>query len=273
MNILFIGDIVGKPGRKILDRILPVLCRELSLDLVVANGENLAGGKGITKDAAGELFRSGVDVITGGNHTWQNRDSYSFIEEEARVLRPANFPGDPHVPGRGFGIFQTQAGHKLAVISLQGRIFMTPIDCPFSTVKRIVNQIRAQTRAILVDFHAEATSEKIAMGWFLDGTVSAVIGTHTHVATADGIILPGGTAYITDAGMTGSHDGVIGIKREIVLESMITRLPVRHKLSTGNPQLNSVLVNVDPESGKALAIQRIHHPLSPEEDQVEENDL
>ena len=271
LNILFLGDIVGKPGREILTMVLPDLCRERNIDFIIANGENMAGGKGVTREVADDLFKGGVNVLTGGNHTWQNRDSYSFIEEEGRLLRPANYPVDPNIPGRGFGVFHSRPGYPVGVISLQGRIFMTPIDCPFQKVKRIVDQIRLQTFIILVDFHAEATSEKIAMGWFLDGSVSAVIGTHTHVPTADEKILPQGTAYITDAGMTGSHDGVIGIRRELVIESMLSRLPVRHKLSTGDLELNGVLISIDPGSGKALSIERIHRQLQREKNREPEN--
>ena len=264
---------MGKPGRMVLRRILPDLCQERDIDFVIANGENMAGGKGITREAAEECFQAGVDVFTGGNHTWQNRDSYSFINEEQRVLRPANYPDDPNTPGRGFGVFQRGTGQRVGVISLQGRIFMTPIDCPFQKVKNIVNQIRPHTPVILVDFHAEATSEKIAMGWFLDGFVSALIGTHTHVPTADEKILPLGTAYITDAGMTGSHDGVIGIKRELVLESMQSRLPIKHKLSAGRLELNGVLVSIDPGTGKALSIERIHQTLPDKEHQGQDNEI
>jgi len=271
LNILFLGDIVGKPGREILNMVLPGLSEERKIDFVIANGENMAGGKGVTREVADDLFKEGVNVLTGGNHTWQNRDSYSFIEEEGRLLRPANYPEGPGIPGRGFGVFKSKLGYPVGVISLQGRIFMSPIDCPFQKVKGIVERMRLQTFIILVDFHAEATSEKIAMGWFLDGSVSAVIGTHTHVPTADEKILPKGTAYITDAGMTGSHNGVIGVRRELVIEGMLTRLPVRHKLSTGDLMLNGVLISIDPGSGKALSIERIHRLFPREEDQEPEN--
>jgi len=262
---------VGKPGREILNMVLPGLSEERKIDFVIANGENMAGGKGVTREVADDLFKGGVNVLTGGNHTWANRDSYSFIEEEGRLLRPANYPEVPGIPGRGFGVFKSKLGYPVGVISLQGRIFMSPIDCPFQKVKGIVEQMRLQTFIILVDFHAEATSEKIAMGWFLDGSVSAVIGTHTHVPTADEKILPKGTAYITDAGMTGSHNGVIGVRRELVIEGMLTRLPVRHKLSTGDLMLNGVLISIDPGSGKALSIERIHRLFPREEDQEPEN--
>jgi len=257
LKILFIGDIMGRPGRVSVRKILPGLIEELNLDFVIANGENIAGGKGITPEVAREMFQAGIDVLTGGNHSWQNREGISVLDEEARVLRPANYPTGQDVPGRGSGVYTTHEGHKIAVINLQGRIFMNPIDCPFQTVQRELDRLQGQTPIILVDFHAEATSEKIAMGWFIDGKVSALIGTHTHVITADEQILPGGTAYLTDAGMTGAHDGVIGIKRDLVLTSMLSRLPIRHKIATGDLRLNSVLVDVNPTDGKALSIKRI----------------
>jgi len=261
LNILFIGDIMGRPGRSVVSRLLPELCHELDVEFVIANGENIAGGKGIKREQAREMFQSGVDVLTGGNHSWQNREGIGFLNEESRVLRPANYPENPRVPGRGFGLFKSPDGPLIGVINLQGRVFMPPLDCPFHRAQDLVDRLREQTALILVDFHAEATSEKVAMGWFLDGLVSAVIGTHTHVQTADEKILPNGTAYITDAGMTGPHDGVIGVKKEIVLETMLTRLPMRHKLAMGDLRLNAVLIQIDVTTGQALSIKRLNRKV------------
>ncbi len=252
---------MGRPGRTIVKKFLPDLRKDLELDFVIANGENAAGGKGITQPVATELFECGIDVLTGGNHTWSNREALKFIDEEERLLRPANYPENAGVPGRGSGVFRTNSGLKIGIINLQGRVFMTPIDCPFQRVRREVEHIRRETNIIIVDFHAEATSEKVAMGWFLDGDVSAVIGTHTHVQTADEQILPGGTAYITDAGMTGGHSGVIGVKKDIVLEGMLSRLPVRHKLATGELRLHSVIIEIDAMTGRAISIERITRKL------------
>ena len=261
MKVLFIGDIMGRPGRSVIKGLLEKVTYEHGVEFIIANGENTAGGKGITREVARELFASGIDVLTGGNHTWQNREVYHIIDEDKRILRPANYPQMAEVPGHGTGVFETSSGVIVGVINLQGRIFMPPIDCPFQKAREVAPRLRDITKVLIVDFHAEATSEKVAMGWFLDGQVSAVLGTHTHVQTADERILPGGTAYLTDAGMTGSHDGVIGVKRDIVLDGMLTRLPVRHKLSTGDLELNAVLIEIDDNSGKALSIQRIHQKL------------
>ena len=263
MNILFIGDVMGKPGRQAVHKILPEVCREEDIEFVIANGENVAGGKGITRDVAGELFHAGVDVLTGGNHSWQNRQGLQVISEERKVLRPANYPDLDEVPGRGFRVYNTPSGYKMGVINLQGRVFMPPIDCPFQSVSEILKTMKTETSNILVDFHAEATSEKIAMGWFLDGKVSVLIGTHTHVQTADERILPQGTAYLTDAGMTGAHDGVIGVQRELVLKTMLTRLPIRHKLASGEVRMNGAIIRLDPLSGKALSIKRFTQSVNP----------
>jgi len=257
LKILFIGDVVGRPGREAVRQILPRLRSELSIDFVIANAENSAGGKGITTEVSHTLFESGVDALTGGNHTWQNKDGIKAIQENERILRPANHPTDMPIPGKGAAVFPAGCGGKVGVVNLQGRIFMTPLDCPFRAAAREIARLATETRIIIVDFHAEATSEKIAMGWYLDGKASAVIGTHTHVQTADEQILPNGTAYITDAGMTGPHDGVIGVQKQIVLENMLTRLPVRHKLAEGNIRLNAILLNIDAESGRAVSIERI----------------
>ena len=255
MRILFVGDIHGKPGRRILRAVLPRLRREHQANLVIANGENAAGGSGISADVAEELFASGVDLITGGNHTWQQREAYELLDSDPRILRPLNFP--PGVPGRGATVAVSKDGQPVAVINLQGRVFMQEIDDPFRAARAEVERVRPQTPVIIVDFHAEATSEKIALGWYLDGRVSAVVGTHTHVQTADERILPQGTAYITDVGMTGPRDGVIGMDRERILERFLTQLPVRFEVAKGQAQLNAVAIDVDETSGKAHSISRI----------------
>lgn len=255
MRILFVGDIHGKPGRRILRAVLPRLRREHQANLVIANGENAAGGSGISADVAEELFASGVDLITGGNHTWHQREAYELLDSDPRILRPLNFP--PGVPGRGVTVAVSKDGQPVAVINLQGRVFMQEIDDPFRAARAEVERVRPQTPVIIVDFHAEATSEKIALGWYLDGRASAVVGTHTHVQTADERILPQGTAYITDVGMTGPRDGVIGMDRERILERFLTQLPVRFEVAKGQAQLNAVAIDVDETNGKARSISRI----------------
>lgn len=255
MRILFVGDIHGKPGRRILRAVLPRLRREHEASFVIANGENAAGGSGISADVAEELFASGVDLITGGNHTWHQREAYELLDGDPRILRPLNFP--PGVPGRGVTVAVNKNGQPVAVINLQGRVFMQEIDDPFRAARAEVERVRPQTPVIIVDVHAEATSEKIALGWYLDGRVSAVVGTHTHVQTADERILPQGTAYITDVGMTGPRDGVIGMDRERILERFLTQLPVRFEVAKGQAQLNAVVIDIDETSGKARGITRI----------------
>ncbi len=257
LDILFIGDIMGRPGRAAVSRFLPDLRQELALDLVIANCENAAGGKGLTADVAAEIFRAGVDVMTGGNHSWANREGTRLLEQDHRILRPANYPDVEDIPGNGWGVYETLSGYKLAVINLQGRVFMHPLECPFLAARRLVAEIRDETPLIVVDFHAEATSEKVALGWYLENDVSAVLGTHTHVMTADERILPGGAAYITDVGMTGPHDGVIGVQRDIILQRMITQMPGRHKVASGDIRLSAVHITIDPETGKARSIERI----------------
>jgi 2',3'-cyclic-nucleotide 2'-phosphodiesterase len=261
LHILFIGDIVGRPGRKAISKILPDLRHELALDLVIANGENLAGGKGVTNKTTDEMYEYGVDVLTGGNHSWRNKEGVSCIAEMKQILRPANYPENMGIPGSGATIFDSVSGFKIGVVNILGRVFMPPMECPFQCVKKHVDILRKKTNIILVDFHAEATSEKVAMGWYLENDVSAILGTHTHVQTADERILPGGAAYITDVGMTGSHDGVIGVKKEIVLENMLKRLPVRHELSTTNLRINAVVIQIDPKTGKAQSIERINRSV------------
>jgi metallophosphoesterase (TIGR00282 family) len=255
LKILFVGDVVGRTGRHALSCRLHRLIDEHRIDLVIVNGENAAAGFGLTGKIAGELFELGIDVITSGNHIWDKREIYEHLDREERLLRPANYP--PGLPGRGAGLFETSSGIKVGVINLEGRVFMNNLDCPFRTADQLIRELRRHTPIILVDFHGEATSEKMAMGYYLDGQVSAVIGTHTHVQTADERILPGGTAYITDAGMTGSRDAVIGIRKELAIEKFLTQLPVRFEVAKKDSWLCGVLVEVDRETGRAVEVQRI----------------
>ncbi|MBI3998497.1 MAG: TIGR00282 family metallophosphoesterase [Armatimonadetes bacterium] len=254
MKILFIGDIVGKPGRRLVAGRLAGLRRAHGVDVVIANGENAAGGMGITPDVADELFAAGVDALTGGNHIWKNREAYQLLDAEPRLLRPANYP--PGVPGRGAGVVKTTGGFTVGVLNLEGRVFMQELDDPFRIGREQAEVLRAAVPTVIVDFHAEATSEKVALGWHLDGRVSAVVGTHTHVQTSDERILPGSTAYITDVGMTGPRDGVIGMAREAILERFLTQLPVRFEVAPGPVQLNAVLIDVAAD-GRAQAIERV----------------
>ncbi|HLW46252.1 MAG TPA: TIGR00282 family metallophosphoesterase [bacterium] len=255
MNVLFIGDVVGRPGRRAVAQWLPALRREAAADFVVANGENSAGGFGITPATFQDLTAAGVDVVTGGNHIWHTREAPVLLDGEPRLLRPANYP--PGAPGRGAGVF-TAAGARVAVLNLQGRVFMDPLLSPFDYAREEAERLRAETPVILVDMHAEATSEKAALAWHLDGRVSAVVGTHTHVQTADERILPAGTAFISDAGMTGPRDSVIGMSREGVLQRFLTLLPARFEVADGPVQLNAVLIEIDPGSGRASAIRRVN---------------
>lgn len=255
MRILFVGDIVGRPGRLALRERLGRLIDTHCIDLVVANGENAAAGFGLTVDVAEELFSLGIDVMTTGNHIWDKKDILDMLDGEERLLRPANYPGD--APGSGAGIYRTAGGVSVGVINLEGRVFMKNLDCPFQAADRLVEQIRQTTQVILVDIHAEATSEKAALGWYLEGRVSAVVGTHTHVQTADERVLPGGTAYISDVGMTGSRDGVIGMRREQVIEKFLNQRPTRFEICKKDPAINAVVIEVDADSGRAVQIERI----------------
>jgi 2',3'-cyclic-nucleotide 2'-phosphodiesterase len=255
MRILFIGDIVGSPGRDILHKQLPSLVSEHRPDLVIVNGENSAAGFGITPRIAEEFLASGVDVITGGNHSWDRKEIFDFIPNEPRLLRPANFP--PGSPGRGLYLGTTRSGIPYAVLNLQGRTFMVPIDCPFRGADEELKRVPPTTKIVFVDFHAEATSEKQAMGWYLDGRVSAVVGTHTHVASADERALPNGTAHITDVGMTGPHESVIGMDRSAMVKRFLDALPARFEVAAGDVRLNGVLVDVDESTGRARSIVRI----------------
>jgi len=255
MNILFIGDIVGSPGREIIKNLLPKLKEEYKLDFVIANAENAAGGSGITPKVAQELFDYGVSVLTSGDHIWKKREIFQIIESDTRILRPLNLP--PGAPGRGLGVFKADNGVKVGVINLQGRVFMEAIECPFRTGIKAQEALSKETKVIIVDVHAEATSEKVALGWYLDGRVSGVLGTHTHIQTADEKVLPLGCAYITDVGMTGPYDSVIGRRIEDVLSRFITSVPTRFEVSSGNCQLHGVVLDIDEVTGKARSILRI----------------
>lgn len=257
MNILFIGDIVGRPGRELVRRGLRGLVQHHAADLVIANAENAAAGFGLTRDIGATLLEAGVDVMTSGNHIWDKKEVLEYMPLEPRLLRPANYPGA--VPGRGSCVAQTGDGRAVGVINVMGRVFMQPLDDPFAVVLREIEAIRHRTRVIIVDFHAEATSEKIAMGWHLDGKVTAVLGTHTHVQTADERVLPGGTAYLTDAGMTGPHDSIIGMEKDASLDRFLTGMPIKFEPASGNPRLNGALIEADDRTGRAVRITRISY--------------
>lgn len=254
MNVLFIGDIVGNVGRSALKRVLPALKSKYNPHIIIANGENAAAGRGITATIAKEFFEWGIHGITMGNHTWDNKDIFEWIDEEPRLVRPANYAVG--APGQGMAFIKA-AGKQLAIINLQGRTFLPPIDCPFRKADELIEEAKEQTNNILVDFHAEATSEKIAMGWHLDGRASIVLGTHTHVQTNDDTILPGGTAYITDVGMVGPKEGVLGMERNAVLHKFITQLPVRFVVDEGKWHLHAISVQIDDATGQARKIEKI----------------
>ncbi len=254
MKILFIGDVVGSPGRDMLIDYLPKLKAKFQPHLTIVNGENAASGKGITEKIYRQFIEGGAQVVTLGNHTWDKRDIFEFIDDAKFMVRPANFPEE--TPGQGM-VFYKVSGVEVAVISIQGRTFLPPIDCPFKTVDQLIERAKKKTQFIFVDFHAEATSEKQAMGWYLDGRVSAVVGTHTHVQTADNRILEKGTAFITDVGMTGPYDGILGVSREAVLKRFITSLPARFDVVEGRTQLNGVIIDIDQKTGHARSINRI----------------
>lgn len=254
-RLLFIGDIVGKPGRELVKRGLSALVAQHHIDLVIVNGENSAAGFGITPDIADDLFHYGARVITGGNHSWDKKEIIPYLADHPRLLRPANFPAG--TPGKGRVVVEAANGVRVGVINIMGRVFMTALDDPFKVVLDELHAMRDDARIVFVDFHAEATSEKVAMGWHLDGRVAAVVGTHTHVQTADSRVLPHGTAYITDVGMTGPHDSVIGVDRRAVLARFLTGLPQRFETSTENPRLNGVIVTADEKTGQATAIDRL----------------
>ena len=255
MNVLFVGDIFGRPGRAAIRQRLPELLSRYQIEFTIANGENAAGGLGITPSVAEDLLSSGVDVLTTGNHVWRHREYLEFAESERRVVRPANFP--PGAPGRGAEVYVTPHSGPVGVLNLVGRVFMEPLDCPFRAADRGIESLRGKTNVIVVDIHAEASSEKVALGWYLDGRVGAVIGTHTHVQTADERLLPNGTAYITDVGMTGPRDSVIGMRQEPVIERFLTGMPSRFEVATGPTILSGVVVAIDAETGRARSIERV----------------
>ncbi|MDP3142903.1 MAG: TIGR00282 family metallophosphoesterase [Candidatus Omnitrophota bacterium] len=260
MKILFIGDIVGNPGREAIAKLLPKIKQEFNIELTVANAENAAGGAGLTPQTADELFRLGCDVLTTGDHIWDRKEINEALESNSLLVRPANFPEG--APGRGWCIFKAPTGASVAVVNLEGRVFMRyQIDCPFKAVKKILEELKGQASIILVDMHAEATSEKMAMAHFLDGAVSAVVGTHTHIQTADEKILAGGSAYITDLGMTGPYDSVIGQRKEKIIERFISGLPTRFEVACDDVQLCGAVLDIDVKTGKANSIQRIQRSM------------
>jgi metallophosphoesterase (TIGR00282 family) len=253
MRTLIVGDVVGKPGREILKKYLDK--KKSDYDFIIINGENAAGGFGITGKLADEFFSWGIDVITGGNHIWDKREMYEYLDNNDNVLRPLNYPMG--VPGSGYVIKRAKNGDKVAVVSLQGRVFMTPIDCPFTKIEELFWEIGEDVKTIIIDVHAEASSEKVAMGWFLDGRTSLVFGTHTHVQTSDNKILPKGTGYITDVGMTGSQNGVIGMSVESIIPKFLTSLPQRFQIAEGNERINGLDVEIDTETGVCKKIERV----------------
>jgi len=255
MKLLFIGDIMGEPGRRAVARMVPKLVAKHRIDVVVGNGENAAGGFGITPDLAQELFDAGLSAITTGNHAWDKKEILDYFPRERRLLRPANYPEG--VPGQGSVIIETKSGEELAVLQLMGRAYMPTLDCPFQVAKRELARLRKRVAAVIVDMHAEATSEKMAMGHFLDGEATAVVGTHTHVQTADEQILPRGTAYLTDIGMTGPLHGVIGVKKELAIEKFLTGMPRRFEVAAGPVVFCAALLEFDARIGKALSIERV----------------
>src|SRR5688572_6909170 len=256
MRILFIGDIFGKPGREVARRAIPALVAERQLDLVIANVENSAAGFGVTGDIADTILGYGVDVMTTGNHVWDKKELLDYIPRQPKLLRPANYPSA--VPGRGSYVARTRTGEPVGVINLMGRVFMTPLDDPFAVALREIEAVRAKARVVIVDFHAEATSEKVSMGWHLDGRVTAVFGTHTHVQTADERVLPKGTAYMTDVGMTGPHESVIGVTVEAALGRFLNAMPAKFEAASGPGRLNAVIVTADPATGKAVSLERLN---------------
>src|ERR1051325_2057860 len=260
LNILFIGDIVGEPGRKAVRDLVPKLRAKHGVDLCIANGENSAGGSGITQNTAGEIFSGGVDIITSGDHVWDQKEIYALMENESRFLRPVNYP--PNTPGQGSTFFQRDGHPPVAIINIQGRTFMPDLENPFWVIQREVNRLRETTPIIFIDIHAEATSEKIALARMVDGQVSAVVGTHTHVQTADEQIFPGGTAFLCDAGFTGPHESVLGRDIEAIIKRFVTNQPQRFGVATERILLQGCVIAVDEKTGRATAIQRVSEPLN-----------
>src|SRR4051794_7880406 len=258
VKIIFVGDVVGATGRSVIDALLPGLLESEQPDFVVVNGENAAGGVGITTKTALALFAAGADAITLGNHAFRHRDVYEFLDRDERIIRPANYP--KAAPGRGYTVVEKD-GQRLGVVNLSGMLFLEAARSPFPEADAIVAELRDRADHVLVDMHAEATSEKVAMGWHLDGRVTACVGTHTHVATADARVLPGGTAYVTDVGMTGARGGVIGVRREQALARFLTQVPTRFEPSDDDPWLNAVLIEAD-DSGRATGVRQLLLPYS-----------
>jgi len=256
LTVICVGDVFGEPGRRAVQVLLPKLRKQHEADLTVVNVENSAAGFGVTPLIAKTFLDQGVDVMTSGNHIWDKKEAMEYIATERRLLRPANYPAG--APGRGSYVAESGDGRPVGIVNVMGRVFMTPLDDPFAVVLKEIEAVRAKARIIVVDFHAEATSEKVAMGWHLDGKVTLVVGTHTHVQTGDERILPNGTAYLTDAGMTGPHDSIIGMEREPALSRFLTGLPSKFEPATGNPRLNGVIVDADDATGKATAITRVN---------------
>ncbi len=259
IRLLFIGDIVGRPGRDLVRRGVAALREYHQVDFVIANAENAAAGFGITRELGEQILNAGVDVMTSGNHIWDKKEAIDYIGIEPRLLRPLNFPAG--VPGNGSYVGRTESGVSVGVINAMGRVFMLSIDDPFAGVLKEIERVKQRARIVFVDFHAEATSEKIAMGWHLDGRVTAIVGTHTHVQTADERILPKGTAYLTDVGMSGPHDSVIGVEVEAALGRFLNGMPARFETAAGNPRLNGVIVEADEATGLAIDIERISYSL------------
>lgn len=255
MRVLFFGDIVGRPGRRAVREVLPSLKEKYVPDLIIANGENAAGGNGITRKTADELFNCGIQVLTMGNHVWDQKEIYNFIDQEDRIIRPANFPAD--TPGRGF-LITTVNNTKVGIINLSGRVYMPPLDCPFRMIDQLLPLIKKEAKVVIIDFHAEATSEKMALAWYVDGRASALLGTHTHIQTADERILPEGTGYITDVGMTGPRDSILGVKVDPVLSKFLTLRPVRFEVAGGPVQVNAIYLEINHVSGKTELIKRIN---------------
>lgn len=255
MNILFIGDIVGRPGRTIVKSLLPKLQQEHKVDFTIANAENAAGGRGLTREVKDELLGAGIDVLTMGNHVWDNKNIFGFVDDEPRLIRPANYPGD--CPGQGYHIYRAGFNKKIAVINVSGRMFMAPLDCPFQAVNDILSEINDEVDYCFVDIHAEATSEKLAMAYCFDGKVSAVLGTHTHIQTSDERIMPNGTAYITDLGMTGPAISILGMEIGPIVEKFLTGRPTRFEVATGPAQLQGVLIELNETDNRAINIERI----------------
>jgi metallophosphoesterase (TIGR00282 family) len=257
VRILIVGDIVGQPGRRAARHLLPSLRAQHRIDFIIVNCENAAAGMGVTPEIAEELLAAGADCLTSGNHIWKRREIYPYLECAARLLRPGNYPGD--APGRGWEVYPA-GSHRVGVANLMGRTHMEPLDCPFRGFDEIYARCRELTPILVVDFHAEATSEKQAFGWYVDGRASAVIGSHTHVQTADETVLPGGTAYLTDVGMTGPGGGVLGISREPVIQRFLTQMPAKFDLASGPAVLMGAILDIDPQTGRALCLARIQEP-------------